>query len=81
MKVYKLEGGEPHLVGRCDVPAHVGLVFEVPLFSAASVLRERYAIGTVTHSRPGGALEVERAVLLSAGQPPEILPGWTPLAS
>jgi hypothetical protein len=60
----------------------VGPVLVVPLFGGASIIREQYTVGTVTHFPPGGGEPVvERAVLLAAGQPPELLPGWQPLAS
>jgi transcriptional regulator with XRE-family HTH domain len=81
MKVYEVHGDAPRLVGRCEVPDDVGPVFEVPLFGIKSVIREQYTIGTVTHVQTGEAARVERAVLLSPGQPPEILPGWAPLTS
>jgi hypothetical protein len=82
MKVYSDESGEKRLVGRADVPESVGLVFEVPLFGGASIIRERYTVGTVTHLPPnGGAPVAERAVLLAQSQPAEILPGWSPLQS
>lgn len=81
MKVY-LDDGERRLVGRADVPDHVGSVFEVPLFGSASVITERFTIGTVTHlPRDGGPPIIERVVLLASGQPPELLPGWQALVS
>ncbi len=70
-----------HLVGRADVPDDHGPVYEVPLFGAASVISERFALGTVTHLPAGAAPVVERAVLLVPGQMAELLPGWVPLAS
>ncbi|MGG5823770.1 hypothetical protein [Falsiroseomonas sp. HW251] len=82
MNVYADDAGEKRLVGKASVPADTGPVFEVPLFSAQSVIHETYIIGTVTHFRPCAAVPVaERAVLLAAGQSPDLLPGWTPLAS
>ncbi len=81
MKVYTDIDGEKRLIGRADVPEHEGPVYEVRLFGPASIIREAFTIGTVTHTLMDGALKVERAVLLSAGQRPEILPGWTPLTS
>ena len=46
----------------------------------ASIIRERFTIGTVTHLPDGGGRPiVERAVLLAPGQVPELLPGWRPL--
>jgi hypothetical protein len=81
MKVYENEDGSKRLVGRAEVPDDVGPVLEIPLFGAASVIVERYTIATVTHSLPGGQISVERAVLLSRGQPPDLLPRWQPLAS
>lgn len=82
MDVYADDGGEMRLVGHAAVPPDVGPVFEVPLFGAASVIRERYTIGTVTHlPDSGGEPVVVRAVLLAPGQLPELLPGWRPLAN
>lgn len=81
MKVYRLENGQPHLVGRADISDDEGVIFEVPLFGAASTIIETFMIGAVTHLPPDGSLHVERAVLLTPGQSPELLPGWTPLAS
>jgi hypothetical protein len=81
MKVYLDDAGEKRLLGRADVPEDVGAVYEMPLFGAASTIVERFTIGTVTHLPPGGAPVVERVVLLSPEQYPELLPGWQPLAS
>lgn len=82
MKVYLDDDGDRRLVGRADVPENAGPVYEVPLFGAASVIAERFAVGAVTHLPPdGGAPVVERAVLLAPGQLAELLPGWRPLAS
>lgn len=82
MRVYLDEGGERRLVGRADVPAECGPVYEVPLFGAASTIAEGFAVGTVTHlPEGGGAPVVERAVLAAPGQLVELLPGWAPLAS
>ncbi len=82
MKVYEVDDSGYRLIGRADVPDEGSSVFEVPLFGAASVIVERFTISAVTHLQPGTSPpNVERAVVLSAGQPPEILPGWQPLAS
>ncbi len=82
MKVYMDECGEKRLVGRADIPADTGPVYEVPIFGAASIIRERFTIGTVTHLSAGSAApNVERAVLLAPGQLFDLLPGWQPLAS
>jgi hypothetical protein len=81
MKVYEDVAGEKRLVGRADIAEDEGPVYEVRLFGATSIIREQFTIGTVTHPPIDGPLTVERAVLLSAGQRPEILPGWTPLTS
>jgi hypothetical protein len=82
VKVYVDEGGDKRLIGRADVPPEEGPIYEVPLFGTASVIVERYAIGTVTRFPPGGGTPtVERAVLLALDQRPELLPGWQPLAS
>ncbi len=82
MKVYTGQAEERRLIGRADIPHDASQVYEVPLFGAASIIVERYTIGAVTHLNPGHASPiVERAVLLAEGQPPELLPGWQPLAS
>ena len=79
MDVYADEDGEMRLVGHAAVPPDCGPVFEVPLFGPASVIRERFTIGTVTLLPEGGREPVViRAVLLSPGQMPELLPGWRP---
>ena len=80
MKVYLDDGGDKRLIGRADVPDGHGPVYEVPLFGTASIIAERFTIGTVTHLPRGGAPVVERAVLLAPGQLVE-RPGWQPLAS
>ena len=80
MDVYADEAGEMRLVGHAAVPADCGPVFEVPLFGPVSVIRERFTIGTVTLLPEGGREPVViRAVLLSPGQMPELLPGWRPI--
>lgn len=82
MRVYLDDAGEKRLLGRADVPEDVGAIYEMPLFGAASTIIERFTIGTVTHlPERGGAPVVERVVVLSMDQRPEILPGWQPLAS
>ena len=82
MKVYVFDDSGYRLVGRADVPDEGSPVYEVPLFGLTSVIKERFTISAVTHLQPGSSLPtVERAVVLSAGQLPEILPGWQPLAS
>ena len=82
MKVYIDNCGEKRLVGRADVPADTGAVYEVPLFGPASTIIERFTIGTVTHLPDGSNTPlVERAVLLVVDQRPELLPGWEPFAS
>jgi hypothetical protein len=82
MKVYMAEDGDARLVGRADVPEEAGPVFEVPMFSAASTIVERFSLVALTRiPAGGGAPVVERAVLLAPGQLAELLPGWEPLAS
>ncbi len=81
MRVYLDEDGRKRLVGRADVPGDAGPVYEVPLFTAASVVMERFTIGPVTHLAESGDLMVERAVILAPGQLAELLPAWVPLAS
>ncbi len=58
-----------------------GPAYGVPLFGAASTIAERFVVGAVTRFPAGGAMLVERAVLVVPGQPVELLPGWVPLAS
>ncbi len=78
MKVYRVDAEGQHLVGRADIPADSGPVFEVRLFGAASIIRETYSIGTVTHHPAGQAGPVvERVVLLEPNQPPDFLPRCT----
>lgn len=82
MKVYLDDAGEKRRLGRAEVPEDVGAVYEVALFGAASTIVDHFTIGTVTHlPAGGGAPVVERAVLLSQDQRPEVLPGWQALAS
>jgi hypothetical protein len=82
MKVYLDDAGERHLVGRADVPADAGPLYELPLFGPKSIIVESFTIGVVTHYSPGAANPVvERAVLLAPGQYADLLPGWQPLAS
>ena len=79
MDVYADVGGEMRLVGHAAVPPDCGPVFEVPLFGPVSVIRERFTIGAVTLQPEGGGEPVViRAVLLSRGQMPKLLPGWRP---
>jgi len=80
MDVYAEDDGEMRLVGYAAVPADGGPAFEVPLFGPVSVIRERFTIGNVTLLPEGGREPVViRAVLLSPGQMPELLPGWRPV--
>ena len=82
MRVHLDRNGDKRLVGRADVAEDAGPVFAVPMFGAASVIAERFAIGAVTRfPAGGGAPVVERAVLAAPGQLVELLPGWAPLAS
>jgi hypothetical protein len=82
MKVYLDDGGLRRLIGRADVPLEHGPVLEVALFGPTSIIRERFAIGTVAPLPAGGDTPVvERAVLVAPGQLAELLPGWQPLAS
>lgn len=80
MNVYAEEGGEFRLIGRADVPQDCGATFDVTLLGPSAVLRERFTIGTVTQ-RPagGGPPTTMRAVLLTHGQHPGLLPGWRPI--
>lgn len=82
MKVYMDLDGERRLIGRADVPADAGPIYEVRLFGAASIITEQFVLGAVTHLSPeGGDPVVELAVLVGREQHPSFLPGWTPLAS
>ncbi|WP_149539293.1 hypothetical protein [Siccirubricoccus phaeus] len=82
VRVFLDDGGEKRLVGRADIPDDVGAVYELRLFGPASIIREQFTVGTVTHLGPGRLdLAAERVILLSPGQRPELLPGWQPLAS
>lgn len=82
MDVYADDDGEMRLVGHAAVPTDCGPVFEVPLFGPVSVIRERFTICTVNLLPEGGREPVViRAVLLSPGQMPELLPGWRPVRS
>ena len=75
MRFYLDDDDGRRLVGRADVPEDAGPVFEVPMFGAASLIAERFAIGTVTHLPEGGGVPVvERAVLAAPGQLAELLP-------
>lgn len=79
MKVYLDVDGKKRLIGRADIPVDAGPIFKVPLFGAASTMMEQFMIGTVTHLQPGmSAPVVEQAVIVSAGQLFELLPGWQP---
>lgn len=81
-RVYLDEGGNKQLLGRAAIPADTDPVYEVVLFGATPTIVDRFTVGTVTHLPPGGGdMIVERAVLLTPGQRPEILWGWQPLAS
>jgi hypothetical protein len=82
VKVYVDDGGEKRLIGRADLSPDSKPVLEVRLFGVHAIICEQFTIGTVTRLPAGAAGPVvERAVLLAPGQPPELLPGWQPLAS
>ena len=82
MRVYLDVDGDKRLIGRAEIPESVGPTYVVPLFGAASTMMETYVIGAVTSFPPdGGPPVVERAVVLSTGQLPELLPSWMPLNS
>lgn len=82
MDVYAEQGGEIRLIGQADVPQECGATYEVTLFGPSAVLRERFTIGTVTYLPPGGGPPMaSRAVLLTRGQHPGMLPGWRPVTS
>ena len=82
MKVYTDEVGAKRLVGRADIAESEGPVYQVALFGASSSIVDNFTIGSVTYLPAGGGMPiVERAVLLSPGQRPEVLPGWQTLAS
>jgi hypothetical protein len=79
MKVYVERDGAQRWVGRADVPDMADGHFEVPLFGASATIVERFAVGSLAHHRPDGQVTVERAVLATAEQMVELLPGWQPL--
>ncbi len=81
MKVVVWDGEQKRVIGRADVPLTAGPVLEVPLFGAASTIIEKYTIGTMTVVRGSEPPSVERVIELATGQPPELLPGWSALAS
>ncbi|MGG5819628.1 hypothetical protein [Falsiroseomonas sp. HW251] len=82
MRVFLDDGGEQRLLGRADIPEDVGAVYELRLFGPASIIREQFTVGTVTHLGPSRHdLRAERVILLEPGQRPELLPGWQPLSS
>jgi hypothetical protein len=82
MKVYLSDNGASRLIGRADVPDDGAPVFEVRLFGAASIIADTFTVGTVTHLPASGSGPViERVILVSEVQRPEILPGWQPLSS
>ena len=82
MKVYVNDTDGNRLLGRADIPQdHPGAVYEVPLFGPVSIIMERFTIGTMSTPAAGGEWNVERVVLLSPLQSPDLLPEWTPLAS
>lgn len=83
MKVFRAyENGVWQAIGRADIEDTGQLVHEEPLFGPVSTIVDRYAIGSVTSCPLGASLPlVERGILLAAGQVPEFLPGWQPLAS
>lgn len=82
MRVYLDVDGEKHLVGRTDLSDTQGPVYEVRLFGQASLIKESFTIGAVTHlPKDGHQPVVETAVIVTRGQIVELLPGWQPLAS
>ena len=82
MKVY-LEGIEGrHLIGRADIPDDVGDAYQLVLFGASSTTVHTYKIGDATLLDSSlQSPSVERIVLISPTQRPELLPGWQPFAS
>ena len=81
MKVYTEDAGKHRLIGRADIPADEGPVYELSLFGAASTITEHYMIQVVMSLQFNSPILVDRGVVLRPGQRPELLPGWTPLAS
>lgn len=82
MKVYIEDADGRRLLGRADIPDDVGLVYEVHLFGASSIITDHFAVGAITHLGPGpNDVRVERVIFVGLGQRPELLPGWEPLAS
>jgi hypothetical protein len=82
LKVYADDGGFKRLLGRAEIEDDGGPVYRVYLFGAASTISAHFTVATVTHLGSGAEPpHVERAIVLSPGQRPELLPGWQPLAS
>lgn len=80
--MYAEYAGERLLIGRADIPEDVGAVYEVHLFGISSTISEQFVVSTITHLGPSALeIRVERVILLSLGQRPDILPGWQPLTS
>jgi hypothetical protein len=80
MRGYLDDAGEKRLLGVAGISPQSGPALEVPRFAGASIVRERFVLGTVTHLPEGGGFPVvERAVLLVPGQVPVLLPEWRPL--
>lgn len=81
MKVYVEDGRQLRSIGRAEVEEDEGPILRIPLFGAVSTLVECFALEDVAHREPDGRPAVERAVIMSCEQRPELLPGWAPLAS
>ncbi|MDB5413824.1 MAG: hypothetical protein JWR10_2159 [Rubritepida sp.] len=81
VKVYLSVEAEHRLIGRADIPDDHVPVLEIPIYGFARVIRVRFAIGAISRLTAEGKMVVERAVLMSKGQIPALLPGWQPLAS
>lgn len=81
MKVYLATEEGYRLIGRAEIPADCGPVHREYLFGALSTVVEEFAIGSVASLDSTGTVRVDRGVLLSPLQRPEVLPGWTPLSS
>ena len=81
MKVFRNINGEVRLIGRCDLADDGGEWFDVAIFGDACIGFNPYCLPTALSDPSDEASLPERGVLLSAEEPCELLPGWTPLAS
>lgn len=81
MKVYLATPEGHRLIGRAEIPEDCGPIYRAHLFGAHSTIIEEFVVGGVASLDIAGAIRVERGILLSPLQRPEVLPGWVPLSS